>query len=121
MPSIMTLSGPRLGALHAPRRSQLLGISDTLLAHPWMVVGGLFLGGYLFHKGLSPTKLSSKREPTSNYERIMRERSSLRKRAAVIAQKEGGHTEDVYQSLLNTPQYAELRGAAKSRPRRRKR
>jgi hypothetical protein len=60
MPTLMALEGPRLGALRAAPRSQLLGISDTLLAHPWMVVGGLFLGGYLFHKGLSPTKIFGK-------------------------------------------------------------
>jgi hypothetical protein len=63
MPTLMALEGPRLGALRAAPRSQLLGISDTLLAHPWMVVGGLFLGGYLFSKGLSPTKLLS--QPSS--------------------------------------------------------
>ena len=45
---LMTLSGPRSGALALARpRAQLLGVFDTLKKHPLVLIGGLVLGGYL--------------------------------------------------------------------------
>jgi hypothetical protein len=50
----MTLQGPRLGAITTPRSTTLLGVTDTIGAHPWMLVGGLILGSWLAHKHISP-------------------------------------------------------------------
>jgi hypothetical protein len=55
MPSILTLQGPKLGGpIQFTKAAQLLGVTDTLKAHPWMVVGGLLLGGYLATKYVTP-------------------------------------------------------------------
>jgi hypothetical protein len=54
MPSILMLEGPRLGAIRTPRSGTLLGVTDTIKAHPLMILAGLALGGWLAHKHISP-------------------------------------------------------------------
>jgi hypothetical protein len=35
-------------------QAQLLGVADTISAHPLMLIAGLALGGWLAHKHISP-------------------------------------------------------------------
>jgi hypothetical protein len=39
-----------MGAIRTPRSATLLGVSDTIVAHPWMIVVGLLAGSWLASK-----------------------------------------------------------------------
>jgi hypothetical protein len=50
MPMLMSLEGPRLGAIQTPRSKTLKGVADTIMQHPWVAFLGLLAGGWLASK-----------------------------------------------------------------------
>jgi hypothetical protein len=51
----MGLEGPKFGGpINFVKGTSLLGITDTVKAHPLVAVVGLALGGWLAHKHISP-------------------------------------------------------------------
>jgi len=88
----MSLSGGSLGGV---------SLTDWKL---WAALAGIGLAAWALRD-----KARVKPE-ISDRERVMRERTRLRKQAAALAAKDGSSTEVVYQQLLRLPVYAELRG-----------
>lgn len=59
MPFLQTLEGPNLGYAPFPAQQpfvppQLRGVTDTLSEHPWVALGGLFIGAWLAYKKIRP-------------------------------------------------------------------